>query len=252
MALPSYYATEATPFAPKSSRSPVWQLWPGVAAVVLLFTVLWHRNAGAEAAVSLDIWRSLQTTFGGITVETPKYEVVDRIGDVEIRQYNSGVAIETDASNANNAESFRRLARYIGAFGNPANRKTQPIAMTAPVVTQGETIAMTAPVLTASKGKKGSMRFILPSQYQSVRDAPKPTDPQVKVVKLPSRLVAVQTFNGETNEVDTARRAQAIAAAVERRGYRVAAAAQLARYNDRRCWPLFRRNEVQLPVETGK
>jgi hypothetical protein len=74
-------------------------------------------------------------------------------------------------------------------FGNPANQKSEAIAMTAPVITHAPdstTIAMTAPVLSTSN----VMSFILPSSIQNVAEAPVPSNPQVNLRQLPQRDIA--------------------------------------------------------------
>jgi hypothetical protein len=74
-------------------------------------------------------------------------------------------------------------------FGTPANRNSQAIAMTAPVITNGSggsAIAMTAPVLSTGS----VMSFILPSSIRDVSEAPVPLNPQVTLRQIPQRDIA--------------------------------------------------------------
>ncbi|KAJ7548379.1 hypothetical protein O6H91_07G009800 [Diphasiastrum complanatum] len=114
--------------------------------------------------------------LGKINVETPKYEVLAKGKDYEIREYVPALIAEVtyDPSQMKNGRGggFMILANYIGALGKPNNVKAQSkdgdiadedskgekIAMTAPVLMQegmatahrdGQKIAMTAPVLTS-------------------------------------------------------------------------------------------------------
>ena len=70
-----------------------------------------------------------------MSIETPKYNIVQKEGQFEIREYqeyiNASVEIESDFKSAIN-EGFRTLADYI--FGN--NRAKTSINMTAPVTEQ--------------------------------------------------------------------------------------------------------------------
>ena len=40
------------------------------------------------------------------------------------------------------------------------------------------------------------MQFILPANYQSINEYPKPPDPNLKLIELKERVYAVRTFSG--------------------------------------------------------
>lgn len=67
------------------------------------------------------------TVLGRIGVETPKYEVVSKAPDYEIREYQPSVVAEVtyDPSEMKRGRDggFMILASYIGAVGNPCNIK---------------------------------------------------------------------------------------------------------------------------------
>ena len=106
--------------------------------------------------------------FGKINVEVPKYEVFrsfDRDNyKYEIRRYPAAVAAEVTSESMGVSgsrftnEAFWTLAKYIGVFSTPANKKRESVAMTAPVQTssEGEKVTMTAPVITTT-GEKVAM-----------------------------------------------------------------------------------------------
>jgi hypothetical protein len=127
--------------------------------------------------------------------EEPRYAVVERIGELEIRQYGERAAIETTVDGGEldaRANGFRRLAGYI--FGN--NRMRAKIAMTAPVAQASEKIAMTAPVAQRSDGAgRWVIRFYAPASY-TVGAMPEPNDKRVSVVTAPPETVAVLRFSG--------------------------------------------------------
>jgi len=227
-------------------------------AVLLLLGQNGSGEQPHKAAQSLSLLSSLGSILGKIDVETPKYSIEDSWTkeNVELRKYPEGVAVETLMDSADDS-GFRLLAQYIGVFGEPANRNTQAIAMTAPVVTkeEGRTIAMTAPVITEEKGARKAMQFILPSEYKSIKDAPEPTNKDVHLVAIPERLVAVERYAGTTSPLDTENRARRVADIAEANGYEVAKTKEggikytLGRYNPPWTIPWFRRNEVMVELK---
>lgn len=139
---------------------------------------------------------SALSVVGVRTEEQPAYQVVERIGDVEVRRYALRFAAETTVTAADDnkarSEAFNILAGYI--FGK--NRNRREIAMTAPVATEGgREIAMTAPVQTSSSDNHMTMRFFLPSDV-TPSNAPVPDDPRVRLVEIPQEHLAVLQFTG--------------------------------------------------------
>jgi len=93
--------------------------------------------------------------------ESPKYQVIDSVGEVEIREYEPYLVAETtvdgDLETAGN-RGFRVLAKYI--FGD--NQGKRRIAMTTPVSQErvgGEKIAMTKPVTQGKAGDQYVLQF---------------------------------------------------------------------------------------------
>jgi hypothetical protein len=115
-------------------------------------------------------------------VETPSYEIIRKLGNVEIRKYPA--LFLATAKGDNNL--FGLLFNYISG----ANRGSSKISMTAPVITP-EKIAMTSPVFTVSD----SMSFIVPSEYTR-ETVPEPTDPHITITEQPAKTLAVLRFSG--------------------------------------------------------
>ena len=117
-------------------------------------------------------------------LEQPKFEVKEKIGDLQIRQYEQHVVARTLVSStfkkAGN-EGFRRLAGYI--FGD--NHLDKKIAMTAPV---GLT-----PALQEATQKKFWVTFTIPAEYE-IEELPQPDDSRVEFETVPSRYVAVLPY----------------------------------------------------------
>merc|ERR1712087_1052539 len=202
-----------------------------------------------------------------VMIETPLVTATKVCKDYEMRTYAPALAATTVCSGdmMQGSEGFRQLARYIGAFGTPANRKEaaaqttegEKIAMTAPVVTaqQGgggaEKIAMTAPVTTSQEGLSYKMAFILPSKYKSIEELPKPTDERVSLERLPSRVLAVRRFGGYARKDDVAKQTKILLDALARDDVTVCGGGQveLARYNDPFTPWFLRTNEVWTQVQ---
>lgn len=185
--------------------------------------------------------------------EEVTYTVVDRIGEtVEIRHYPARVAADTvvDGSDGEQARSdaFRRLFDYISG----ANQSSTTIAMTAPVATEREQIAMTAPVQTATAagGGKGGwfgMRFFLPASY-TLDNAPKPTDPQVRLREVPPETLAVLRFSGSRDTEAVAARQKALLEALAGSSWQAQGAPVAFFYDPPWTLAFLRRNEVAVAV----
>jgi len=143
------------------------------------------------------------STFGVNTgTEQPKYEVIERVGSsVEIRRYAPRIAAEATIDVTNSANPRGDAFRIVAAYILGANKGKRKIDMTSPVEVKaaGETIAMTAPVEVDKSERSLAMRFLMPEQY-SREGLPEPTDSRVKLVDMPSGIVAVLRFSGTTGD----------------------------------------------------
>ena len=179
--------------------------------------------------------------------EEPRFEVVDRMGEVEIRRYAPRIAAETAVpgdEDAARTEGFRRLAGYI--FGGNARRDR--IAMTAPVAqARGERIAMTAPVAQAGDATGWTIRFFMPSGY-TMETLPVPDDARVTLVEVPAETVAVLRFSGVPRPEAVARGTAALTAALGASPWTATAPVQGWFYDPPWTVPALRRNEVVAPV----
>src|SRR5512134_916982 len=185
--------------------------------------------------------------------EQASYTVVAHLDDsTEVRHYPPQLVAETsvtapDESSARN-KAFRVLFDYISG----ANRAQKKVAMTAPVETAApETIAMTAPVETAAQaGGPYVMRFFLPAEY-NVETAPEPTNPEVRIVEVPERTLAVLRFSGSRGSNNVALHASELERVIAGSSWRAAGEPTTLFYDPP--WTIFflRRNEVAIPVTDG-
>lgn len=170
-----------------------------------------------------------------MTEEVP-YEVVKKIGDIEIRQYPEvTLAVVQDD---NDDSGFGLLFQYITG-GNKTRRR---IAMTAPVITS-EKISMTAPVIT----KKGYMAFALPSSYTK-ETAPIPTNPAVKIEIQPKKEMAVLRFSGRTPDRTVEKKIQTLLSILRNHNLPIKGEPVLMRYNSPFTPGFLRRNEIGVEI----
>jgi hypothetical protein len=187
---------------------------------------------------------------------------------------------ENDNDDSNNTP-FMELARYIGVFGTPENEQQTSMAMTAPVVMErrrpptesGIKISMTAPVIrtttqtreeieeeeqeeeatgkTMKTTKK--MMFLLPAEYDSIEKIPVPTNPDVQIVEIPAEVGVVHRYSGSFDETKALSMATDLAMQLHKDGLNITTEYamdhyQFWGYNPPFTIPMFRRNEVWIPL----
>jgi len=187
-------------------------------------------------------------------LETPKYEVIDKYANLEVRQYESFSMCTVPMNKArpdsqstdqkvsqpqlSGASSFGALAGYL--FG----KNEENVAM-----------KMTTPVLTSGDGDDKEMAFILPSKYwdeKSLSNAPNPLENSlVKLKADEGGIRAVSMFGGFASKKEVALKKEELMANLEKCKEWVPvenSSVTLAQYNDPFTPPWKRRNEVVIPV----
>jgi len=204
------------------------------------------------------------SVFGGKAAEEPAYRVVERDGEIEVREY-SGYAVAETAVDAPfdkaTGVGFRRLFAYISG----ANRTSAEIEMTAPVLTKpkGEKIAMAAPVLAQPRNdmrgptassltldgeQTWTIAFVLPMSLTAA-SAPAPTKPSVTLRDVAPRRVASIRFSGRFGNAAAEEKRRLLAAWLASRGIAHKGDWQFAGYNPPWTVPALRRNEVLVTLE---
>ncbi len=121
--------------------------------------------------------------FGRTGCAEPVYNVLASRSSYEIREYESFIVASVNMAKNNEDNSFNTLAKYIGVFGTPENRKKEPMAMT-------------APVLFENNRNGEEMSFVLPFHMQHVNDVPAPLNGNIKIDKQTKKVLAVKSFSG--------------------------------------------------------
>jgi hypothetical protein len=210
---------------------------------------------GAVAGVVILVAALGVAVLGGGTVayDSPRYRVVETLGDIEIREYEPYLVAETvvdgGLESAGN-QGFRVLAKYI--FGD--NQGRRKIAMTAPVSQEkadGMKIAMTAPVTQEKAGDQYTIQFMMPSEY-SLEELPAPNDSRITIRKVPARSFAAVRYSGTWSKRNYQKNLGLLVATLRAAGYEPSGEPIWARY-DAPFKPWFlRRNEIltafQAPV----
>lgn len=184
--------------------------------------------------------------------EEPRFTVVERIGEIEIRHYGPRLAAEAEVAGSEEAArnaGFSKVAGYI--FGG--NTSKASIAMTAPVAQSGgagrsQTIAMTAPVAqTQGAGGTWRIQFYMPAKY-SRETLPTPTDPSVRIVDVPAQDYAVLRFSGSRSGPAVAGKTAALKTGLAQSRWRITGEPVAWFYDPPWTVPFLRRNEVAAPV----
>lgn len=164
-------------------------------------------------------------------IEKPAYEAIEKKDGYEIRKYNPYVtASYTGPGDINNG--FMNVAGYI--FGGNIS---------------SEKIAMTSPVITNERGSNQTTSFILPSSY-SLDSLPTPTNSEVTINEVPSKVWAVKTFSGNRPSIETEQEYLAdLVRRLEQDAVSYTTTYQFAYYDPPTTLPFLKRNEVWVELE---
>jgi hypothetical protein len=189
-----------------------------------------------------------------MATEEPKFDILTKDGDFELRQYAPMVVAETLVSGSQDdasSQGFRIIAGYIFGDNKLAGAGAEKIAMTAPVLLEKQNVSkkidMTAPVTMDKVGDRWRVHFVMPSQYK-LADLPKPNNPAVTLREIPASKYAALRFSGFAGEEKVAAKTKELTDWVIARGYAAINAPQLARYDPPWTLPFMRRNEVLVEV----
>lgn len=184
-----------------------------------------------------------------VGIEKVKYQVIQKEGKFEIRQYSPHIiaetAVEAGFDDAGNV-AFRKLYNYITG----ENRSKASIAMTAPVNQKAgsEKIAMTAPVNQQPAEGQYAVSFLMPSKY-TMETLPEPLDPEVKLIEIPGRKMAAIRYSGSWSRKKYDARKALLEEFIREKGLTIIGPAIFARYDPPFQLPFLRRNEVLFEVD---
>lgn len=174
--------------------------------------------------------------------EAPAYNLVETLGDVEIRDYPALTVAEVRVEGSRNraaGRGFRLLADYI--FGE--NDRGEKIAMTTPVEQEPmvEAPGQDAPTVWA-------IRFVMP-RGETPETLPAPDNPAIRLIRTEPGRQAVRRFSGLATGGAVAENAARLMAALDEAGIAPAGPVATYYYDDPFTLPWRRRNEVAVPVD---
>ncbi len=181
--------------------------------------------------------------------ETPKYSVIKKQNEIEVRQYPAYIQAEVavDEKNYKSAieKGFNILAGYI--FGNNISRQT--IEMTTPVqASRSEKISMTKPV-TVTGESSFTVAFIMPSAY-TLETLPQPKDSRILFKLIPAHSLAAIRFSGFFRQDTIQKNKQRLAQWLDDQGIETEGDFIVAGYNPPWVPGFLARNEVLIQIET--
>ena len=164
--------------------------------------------------------------------EEPLFNIVHQTDAYEIRQYGDRLVVQATYTNQNS--SFRNLFNYISG----ANKKTEEIKMTIPVTQFEESSEMV-------------MQFYLPSKF-TIKTAPTPTDPKVKLITIEGGYYAVIKYSGRSTNNNFNKHKKILEKNLIEDKVEIIGPAIKAIYNGPFTLPILRRNEAMFRVDWKK
>ena len=162
--------------------------------------------------------------------ERRKFEVIQKIGKVEIRKFlpcvMADVVVNSDYERAGNI-GFRPLVTYISR---------NQIAMTAPVI------------LEENSPKSWTVSFVMPAG-KTLKDFPIPKDSQVSLREVPDQYVAALPFSGITNQRKIDEMAATLRNILNKENISIVGQLQIARFDPPWKPGFLRYNEVIYPIK---
>lgn len=179
----------------------------------------------------LDVFKQLRI-YKTPDLETPKYLILRRAADYEVRKYSPFAVVETEGDKLSGSAGFNNVAGYI--FGK--NATAEKISMTTPVFTE----------TTDSEMSKVAIQIVLPDE-KDFDSLPNPNQEGVRLRKVEGGIVAALKFSGKPTEDVVIEKEKELRASLLRDGLFPEKGCLLARYNDPgRTWDFIMRNEVLI------
>jgi hypothetical protein len=171
-------------------------------------------------------------SFQSDKIETPKYTVLKKYDEFEIRQYDSMIIAQTilpsSSYDASSSMGFRRVASYI--FGG--NDKNESISMTSPVFME--------------MGENTKMAFVMPKNYK-LEALPKPNSLDVQLIVIEPKKYAVIKFSGYASDEKIKEKSQELQNLISREKLTKVGTFQYLGYNPP--WKVIgRKNEIAVEI----
>ena len=166
--------------------------------------------------------------------KNPKYELLQKDGKIEIRQYSEYVIAKTSISDGDmqlNSNMFRTLANYI--FGANSDK---------------ESIPMTAPVITTNDNSDYEMIFFM-LDAKSIDELPAPNSSKVSIEKMSIGKAISISFGFWATENRIKRYKKKLDNYIISNNIKVGSELMTAQYNSPWAIPPFRKNELLYKIK---
>jgi hypothetical protein len=181
-------------------------------------------------------------------VEGPAYEVVRRLGDIEVRQYAPYTVAQVHMPGPADdvvSQAFPILTGYI--FGKNKGARALVTTETVKHLAAPIHFAMTAPVTQIAVPGGFTVQFILPSGV-TLASAPEPDDPRVTLRELPAHRLAAIRYSGFWAASNYATHLATLMAALKAVALSWSGEPAFSRYNAPWTPWFLRRNEIWLSL----
>ncbi len=190
-------------------------------------------------------------------LESPKYTVLEKKNNFEIRKYNKYLKAEVEVPKSGDEgmnTAFRILANYI--FGD--NLGKEKVAMTVPVLAEeksfnqlggnGDKVSMTSPVFVTEESGSTTMSFSMPSKF-SLDTLPKTNDSRIKFIEVDEKKIAAYAFTWYYNEEKIAKKKKEFLEILKNNNIEIIGKPLFAGYNGPGTIPFMMRNEILVEVK---
>ena len=169
--------------------------------------------------------------------ETPKFRVLKKVKNFEIREYSVTLAVSSMQEGSRDislSKGFSDLARYIGGYSDEQIK----VSMTVPVI-QEKTM----------DNKYWKTLFFMPKKFSST-NAPNPLSKTITIKKIPKIRVAVIKFNGSPSQNNLKKKGELLESWITSLGigYDINKI-RYAFYHGPMTPGFLRKNEVQIPLK---
>ena len=172
-----------------------------------------------------------------MALERPNFEGIQKVDDVEIRDYAPYQVASCDVSDIEDLRQassygFQYLFNYISGQNEP-----------------GQKIAMTAPVQQVKSDKGWKVSFVVPSEFKP-ESIPVPLHSSIKLRKVVAGTFAALRYRGSWNNEVFEEKTKELLDALKTLKMKPIGEVSSAVYNPPLTPPILRRNEVIVRVES--
>jgi len=163
--------------------------------------------------------------------ETPKYEVIKKESNFELRHYEAFSTSSVVEANLSGRSGFGLLFGYISG-----KNKTH------------EKMSMTIPVMNEYSNNTMTMEFVIPKKFER-DDIPMPSIPEIEIKHYPAQQIAAYRFSGLVNNKIVAKNIDKLSQWIKENNLEAEVYYHLARYNSPFSVPFLRRNEILIKIK---